>query len=61
MAKPQRMAVLTVAALAAAALRSSGLAPTILELALWVVVGGSIMTAARRTVAIVRALEARGR
>lgn len=61
MAKPQRMAVLTLAALAAAALRPSGLAPAILELALWIVVAGAIVTAARRTIAIVRALEARAR
>jgi len=59
MAKPHRMAVLTVAALVAAALAAANLGGIVLAIGLVVIAAGALLTAARRTRAIVRALEAR--
>ncbi|MEO0821261.1 MAG: CDP-alcohol phosphatidyltransferase family protein [Pseudomonadota bacterium] len=49
LAKPQRMAVLALAGLVDAALLATGGAAAALELALWVVLTGALLTAARRT------------
>jgi phosphatidylglycerophosphate synthase len=54
MAKPQRMATVTVAALAAAVW-----GPWILAAALWIVVAGSALTVLRRSLGILAALRAR--
>ncbi len=59
MAKPHRMATITVALLACAAETALGFAPRALVIALWVIVAGTIVTLVRRTLAIVRALESR--
>jgi phosphatidylglycerophosphate synthase len=59
MAKPHRMAVVTVALFASAVETAFGFAPRALVIALWVIAAGTIVTIVRRTLAIVRALESR--
>lgn len=59
MAKPHRMAVLTIALVAAALEAWLGFASRALFIALTVIVAGCAITLVRRTVAIVRALESR--
>jgi phosphatidylglycerophosphate synthase len=59
MAKPHRMAVLTVACLGTALLLAVQKPYDLIQLALWVVVIGCAITTARRTIRIVRELEAK--
>lgn len=59
MAKPHRMAVVTLAALTAAAVSFTGGSPWVLFGALVVIVAGTLLTIARRTVWLVRGLESR--
>lgn len=61
MAKPQRMAVLTLALVMAAGEPLVRDTPILLWLALWVIVIGTAMTSARRATRIVTGLRARGR
>ena len=59
MAKPQRMAAMTIACLLAAAERLAGWPPRALALALGIVIAGSVVTAVRRTRRIARELAAK--
>lgn len=59
MAKPHRMAVMTVACLGAAACIAAKAAFNLIEVALWIVVVGCIVTSIRRTIRILRELEAK--
>lgn len=59
MAKPHRMATITVALLLEAALSFAGKRDLVLAVALGVVIAGSLFTVARRTVRIARGMEAR--
>jgi hypothetical protein len=59
MAKPHRMATMTMALITAALLCPWGLDGPVLMLALILIIVGAVVTAARRTRAILAALEAR--
>jgi phosphatidylglycerophosphate synthase len=59
MAKPHRMAVLTAACLGTAILLAAQKPYSLIQLALWVIVIGCAITAIRRTIRIVRELEAK--
>lgn len=59
MAKPHRMAVLTAASLVNAALLGFGGTFSVVPAALWVIVMGCVITILRRTIRIVRELEAK--
>lgn len=59
MAKPHRMAVLTAASLVNVVLLGFGTKFTVIPAALWVIVMGCVVTILRRTIRIVRELEAK--
>lgn len=59
MAKPHRMAVMTVACLGAAGCVVAKVAFNLIEVALWIVVVGCIVTSIRRAIRILRELEAK--
>jgi phosphatidylglycerophosphate synthase len=61
MGKPQRMAILTVALLIAAAMQADEWGALILWAALWVILAGTGVTAVRRSAGIVMALRSRQR